>query len=861
MFRSISLAGNEKAAFRTRPRWLAFCVVIAFCASLALLTNCGGGSSGNGSTNGGSGGGGGGSNGGGGNAIQIQRVEPSRVMLGVAIAGGSLVGTNFTANSTVLFDGASVQTSYENPNLQFSMPDTVWNLAQSHTVQVTDPANGQSNIATFEVYSPQPGPKLFAGQVTQYMSESLITNSLVPDMNGDGRDDLVLVTLGPNGLQSSPTYVPVIRHGQADGTFSPSSPLVSFSLQISPAMILAGDFDGDGHTDLILFGSQGNTASSYQVLLNDGTGNFTAAGSATLPTTDVAPGVVGDFNHDGKLDFAFAATNNGQSFSLFFGNGDGTFATPISVGASTGGVPVVLNAADLNADGYADIVYLASFYEAPNQIRVLLSAADGSYTDTPVAGLPSPTLGFVVSDFNNDHIPDIFAINGNSVGSDLGQAYLGVGNGTFTAAGTPVVASDGYLSAPPFVAGDFDHDGNIDIATRTVLSGPDEIVFLWGDGKGNFASQGIVSDHSFTLQVGDVSGDGIADIFAGGDSGFTYPSVVLGQNGRAFPSAQILFPNSSGPMSVGDVFGDGFTDLLIGGVYTGGPFNVPGTVYHYQSNGTFAAEGAAPTYPTVLVDLNGDGIPDMVGFTGEELLIWKGDGSGVFQAPINTISTPRGFSQFYFRDMDKDGHTDIVLPGEILYGDGNFNFTAVTWDFYENFIVGDFDGDSIPDIATGSGILFGQGNRSFSAPTGLSPLPDSAPPFPTQVVADIDGDGKDDLILGDFGPAIYLSLGRQGFALDQELIVQAYAPVVSSVAVADFNGDGKLDIAVGMLSPEELLVFTNDGTGKYQLTSYAIGVGSLASIAADLSGDGKPDLATLDYYTYVSPTITVLLHQ
>jgi len=790
-------------------------------------------------------------------APQIQYVEPSLAMLGTAVEFVTLAGMNFTSSSTVLFDGAAVSTLYEKPNLQFNVPNTALTVAQVHTVQVSDPVYGQSNVATYQVYAPQPGPTPFVGQPTQYMAEQSITNSLVPDLNGDGRADLVLVVLDSTSLL---LYVPVVRYGQADGTFSAATSIIS--AQVSPGIVLAGDFNGDGYTGLILIGGNPGSPPAYQVLLNNGTGQFSSASTGTLPTNATQTAVVGDFNHDGKLDFAFGAATTGQAFSFYFGNGDGTFTGPVPVGAVTGGIPGMAIATDFNGDGYIDIVYWNLFDNGgltPSQIRLLLSSSNGSYTDTQIAGLPSPSLGFTVADFNNDGIPDIFAVNGTG----LGMAYLGVGNGTFTATGSPIQTDDGFLSAPPLVAGDFDNDGNVDIATRTTLSGPDEMVFLWGDGKGNFTSQPIVSDQSFTLQVGDVNGDGIPDIFAGATPGFAYPSVVLGQNGRNFPSAQVLLPNTQGQLSSGHVFNDGYTDLLVAGMdNSGGDGAVSGSIYHYQTKGTFAAQGQAPAYQTLLVDLNGDGIADMVGLSGSNLLIWKGDGSGVFGAPINQIPLPNAWQPIYFRDMDGDGYIDIVLPGVIFYGKGNFQFEAVAIPYYANFAVGDFDGDGIPDIATPSGVMFGQGNRTFTAPMGIVPLPDDPPPFPTQVVADMNGDGMDDLVLADSGFAICLSVGRQGFVPSQALLVNGYDASITSLVVADFNGDGLLDIAAGMIGADDVVLFTNDGTGKYEITSYAIGVYGVYSISAALNLDGKPDLAFLNYYTdYKPPTVTVLLHK
>ena len=773
-------------------------------------------------------------------------------MVSVPQGGITLAGANFTPSSIVLFDGASAPTFYQNAStLEFQLPGSSFDVAQVHTVQVTDPRNGQSNVATYEVYTPQPGPDVFVGTRTEYISEGLLVNSLVPDLNSDGKADLVVLA-----SPAAPPSTLLIRYGQADGTFSAPNSAGSFTLEVDPHLISAGDFNGDGHTDLILI-----AGGSYQALLNDGTGHFNSAGTGVLPSSPFGFAVVGDFNHDGKLDFACTGSAGGtQPFSLFFGKGDGTFNAPVAVGAA-GANPRQTIAADLNHDGYTDLVYANQLPSGQQQLRILLSVGDGSFMDIAPAGLPNPVVAFVVGDFNNDHIPDLFIVDARG----LGQAYLGAGNGAFTPTGNPFPAYDGYLVQPPFVAADFDNDGNMDVATRASLAGPDEIVFFFGDGQGNFAKHSVVSDHSFTLQVGDVNGDGIADIFAGAEPGFAYPSVVLGRSDRNFPSPQILIPQTLGELSAGDVFHDGFTDLLVGGS-TNGLVNFPGTIYHIQSDGTFAPEGQPPDYPSVLVDLNGDGIADMVGFSGETLLIWQGDGSGVFQTPVNEIQLPGGFNPIYFRDMDLDGHMDIVVPGLILYGRGNFQFDAVPVATTHNFLLGDFDGDGIPDIATSSGVLFGQGNRSFTAPTGSTYLPTDPPPFSTQAVGDLNRDGMDDIIEtypGDSTIAIYLSVGRQGFVFDQQVILYGYYPTPSSLTIADFNGDGLNDIASGMVGGgDDVVLFSNDGTGKYQITSYAIGIYGVQSLAADFNRDAKPDLAFLSFkLDYEPPTVTVLMHK
>jgi len=162
---------------------------------------------------------------------------------------------------------------------------------------------------------------------------------------------------------------------------------------------------------------------------------------------------------------------------------------------------------------------------------------------------------------------------------------------------------------------------------------------------------------------------------------------------------------------------------------------------------------------------------------------------------------------------------DIIVPGGIFYGRGNFQFDLVPVSTTYNFLVGDFDGDGIPDIATSDGVLFGLGNRQFTAPMNSSPLPSQYQAAPA-VAADLSRDGKDDIVVGDDSTSvveIYLSMGRDGF---------------------------------------------EQGTGKYQITSYAIGVNAVQAFTADFTGAGNPDIAFQNYgFEYQPPAVTVLLHK
>ena len=110
-------------------------------------------------------------------------------------------------------------------------------------------------------------------------------------------------------------------------------PATSYPAGANPQAIVAADFNGDGHLDLV---TANPGSHSVSVLLGDGAGGFGVAINSAGTTNDAferASVTVADFNKDGKLDLATAMYGDDENgyfgrLDVWLGNGDGTFQSP-----------------------------------------------------------------------------------------------------------------------------------------------------------------------------------------------------------------------------------------------------------------------------------------------------------------------------------------------------------------------------------------------------------------------------------------------------------------------------------------------------------------------------------------------------
>jgi hypothetical protein len=230
------------------------------------------------------------------------------------------------------------------------------------------------------------------------------STSLAVDLNGDQRLDLVIANDGDQTFS--------VLLGNGDGTFqSPVTypvPVSNFA-HLAITSLLVVDLAGNGEKDLAVF-----LFWHVSLWLANGDGTFRQGGG--LVETGLT---AGDFNDDKKDDLLahqnviciFHPCGGGPIPSyLYFGNGDGTFQPPISIGQPASA------AGDFDGDGKLDLAGTKSS-NGSAQILVLPGNGDGTFQQAVTVN-SNGSLSQVL-DVNGDGAPDLVLISNNSVGLQL----------------------------------------------------------------------------------------------------------------------------------------------------------------------------------------------------------------------------------------------------------------------------------------------------------------------------------------------------------------------------------------------------------------------------------------------------------
>nr|MBK7070153.1 VCBS repeat-containing protein [Deltaproteobacteria bacterium] len=226
--------------------------------------------------------------------------------------------------------------------------------------------------------------------------------------------------------------------------------------------------------------------------------------------------------------------------------------------------------------------------------------------------------------------------------------------------------------------------------------------------------------------------------------------------------------------------------------------------------------------------------------------IARGRGDGTF-APVEALT----FNARLPADLDRDGRSDLIdasLRSPVVHlrtAAGGFTRVPTTITLGDApTVVGDFDGDGAPDLANGTVVYRGLGGGRFAA--GLPATCAGCAQPSRMLVARLDGDARDDLVIADNAQVTVL-LGQPSGALSRAAAYAVPRPV--QLAAGDLDGDRHTDLVVigqplATTSDDLLQLLYGDGTGSfpdrrdYENTR----PNSRLPVITDADGDGRNDV-------------------
>jgi hypothetical protein len=653
---------------------------------------------------------------------------------------------------------------------------------------------------------------------------------VIARMAHDGYMDLVVAPVGEPVLR--------IYQGHGDGTFEPP---FDYPFEHGGNQMVARDLNGDGLSDIAI-----PVAGTVQVLLATPGSWFQAPRVLSIGHT-VDGLVAGDINADRDVDLVALDVAEGK-FSIMLNDGLANFSTAWQPAPGIRG-PACMGR--LDGDAFVDLAIVSG-----SGVATWRGTVDGTLSSSsPLGSGPWPIDGIVAADLDGDGIDEVvtsarsFVVvhHGSPAGPESNYDFFGV-----------------YHSAGPLVAGRFDGDLHADVCTLepTATGGipecdpsPGTLAYVWhGNESGGFAHNPALTALVVPtdILVADFDRDGAVDVVSESQSRSAVEVHRGRQDGTFDPPVATSLPNVEAMVAIEAGRGD---PLEIAAAQSATPTTSSRIlILSVDANGALVTRQTIPSTesPSVLVaaDFNADGRQDLAAtfYSGRSIRVFLADANGFFDdGPL--LPLPFEPQALISADLDRDGFPDLATGGAlgffggsllVLLGAGNGEFSvrdSVSTPYPVNAIAVSAHPGIDPLLAVsanppsclgsyGFQMLFRSvegvlARLGFASERATSPL--------RLAFADVDGDGRDDLLSANAYGALSIQSGLPGAAFGEPTIYGA-GNSIFTFQVTDYDHDGRPDVFLGERYAVRILRNVGARTTPWTTTASRLGGGLTEAI-------------------------------